>query len=339
MPLAFFLRELGVMNAIGYFHHIPFPSRDVFAVLPDSDRIVGKLRNYDVIGLQTERDVRHLTDYFNCGSEGMLAETVAASGRATRVQAIPVGIDVDGFVDAAASASLGSEMERLKGSLDGRRLVIGVDRLDYTKGLTNRFHAFEELLSTKPAYRGKVTFMQVAPVSRSEVEQYRALRRELETLAGHINGRFAEFDWMPVRYLNKTFPQHSLAGFYRVARVGLVTPLRDGMNLVAKEYVAAQDPADPGVLVLSEFAGAAAELAEGAIIVNPFDSEQIAAALDRALSMPLEERRRRHAAMMEVLRLNSISAWRDHFIAALADVAPRAERRRQRPVRADASLA
>ncbi len=230
-------------------------------------------------------------------------------------------------------------MTRLKGSLDGRRLVLGVDRLDYTKGLPNRLQAFEELLTTRPAYRGKVTFMQIAPVSRGEVEQYRALRRELETLAGHINGRFAEFDWMPVRYLNKAFPQPTLAGFYRVARVGLVTPLRDGMNLVAKEYVAAQDPADPGVLVLSEFAGAAADLGVGAIIVNPFDAEQIAGALDQALSMPLEERQRRWVAMMEVIRRNSLSAWRDRFIAALEAAARQSEPRRLRSAGADATVA
>jgi trehalose 6-phosphate synthase len=339
LPLAFFLRELGVANPVGYFHHIPFPSRDVFSVLPDSDRFIGKLRNYDIIGLQTEQDARHLTDYLNCGSEGILAETLAAAGRATRVFASPVGIDVESFLGAAASATTATEMLRLKSSLDGRQLVLGVDRLDYTKGLPNRLHAFEELLTTRPGYRGKVTFMQIAPVSRGAVEQYGSLRRELETLAGHINGRFAEFDWMPVRYLNKAFPQQTLAGFYRVARVGLVTPLRDGMNLVAKEYVAAQDPADPGVLVLSEFAGAAAELGVGAIVVNPIDSEQIASALDQALSMPQEERRQRWAAMMEAVRLNSISSWRDHFIAALEETSRHSEARRRRAARADASFA
>jgi trehalose 6-phosphate synthase len=167
-------------------------------------------------------------------------------------------------------------------------------------------------------HRSRVTLMQVAPPTRGQVAQYRALRRELEGLAGHVNGKYAEFDWVPIRYLNRTFSRNTLAGFYRLARIGLVTPLRDGMNLVAKEYVAAQDGNDPGVLVLSRFAGAAREM-EGALIVNPFDVEAMAEALHRALAMPLEERQKRWQEMMEILRRNNIGKWREDFLRALRD--------------------
>jgi trehalose 6-phosphate synthase len=194
--------------------------------------------------------------------------------------------------------------------------VIGVDRLDYSKGLTQRFNAFEELLSRWHDHRGRVTFMQVAPISRGEVARYRTLRRELEGLAGRINGKYAEFDWTPVRYLNKSFRRQTLAGFYRTARVGLVTPIRDGMNLVAMEYVAAQDGANPGVLVLSRFAGAAEELV-GAVVVNPHDIDGIAEALHNALVMSLEERRERWESMMGYLRANTVTVWRKQFLKAL----------------------
>ena len=194
--------------------------------------------------------------------------------------------------------------------------MIGVDRLDYSKGLPARFDAFRLLLTRFPEHRAKVTYMQIAPLSRDDVAQYRMLRRELESAAGRINGQFAEFDWVPVRYLNKSFPRRMLAGFYRASRIGLVTPFRDGMNLVAKEYVASQDPADPGVLVLSRFAGAAREL-KGALIVNPFDVDQVAEALDAGLHMASDERRSRWHGMMDALRANTITDWRESFLEAL----------------------
>jgi trehalose 6-phosphate synthase len=194
--------------------------------------------------------------------------------------------------------------------------VIGVDRLDYSKGLANRLEAFQELLASWPEHRSRVTLLQIAPVSRGEVAQYRALRREVEGLAGRVNGKFAEADWTPVRYLNKSFPRNVLAGYLRLARVGFVTPTRDGMNLVAKEYVAAQDPADPGVLVLSRFAGAAGELT-GALIVNPYDIDELAGALHLALTMPADQRLARWRALMEVVTRNTIKTWRESFLQAL----------------------
>ncbi len=206
--------------------------------------------------------------------------------------------------------------QRLKESLLDRRLIIGVDRLDYSKGLIQRLLAFARLLETYPKNRTQVTMLQIAPPSRSDVPEYLELRRALEETAGKINGRFAEFDWVPIRYLNKSFKQNTLTGFYRISRIGLVTPLRDGMNLVAKEYVAAQNPANPGVLILSRFAGAAHEL-EATVIVNPFDIDGVAEALQRGLEMPRDERRERWEAMMVVLRRNDITAWRRNFISTL----------------------
>jgi trehalose 6-phosphate synthase len=182
--------------------------------------------------------------------------------------------------------------------------------------LPARFAAYSHLLERYPQTRGHTVLMQIAPPSRSDVPEYREIRRELETAAGHINGRYAEFDWTPVRYLNKSFNHRILSGFYRVARIGLVTPFRDGMNLVAKEYVAAQRPEDPGVLVLSCFAGAVRELAE-AIVVNPYDLEGMAEGIWQGLEMPLEERRERWTAMMQTLRRNDINAWRERFLTVL----------------------
>jgi trehalose 6-phosphate synthase len=318
MPLGGELRRLGVRNRIGFFLHIPFPVPELLLVLPGHKRIVEDLLKYDLVGFQTERDVRSLQRYVleEAGGRVNDDQTVEAFGQRARVGAFPIGIDTEQFAAVAAEAQDGPETIRLRDSLSGRSLVIGVDRLDYSKGLAYRFRAFEELLSRWPEFRSRVTYLQVAPVSRRDVAQYRALRRELDGLAGRINGKFAEFDWTPMRYLNRTIPRDVLAGFYRSSRVGLVTSTRDGMNLVAKEYVAAQDLADPGVLVLSRFAGAAAELKD-AIIVNPFDVDEVALALKTALTMPLGERIEHWMAMMVVLRHNTLSHWRDSFLAVL----------------------
>jgi trehalose 6-phosphate synthase len=228
----------------------------------------------------------------------------------------PIGIDTAEFEALAIRGAASRETDRLKESLVGRALVMGVDRLDYSKGFPQKIDGYYDLLERWPEHRRHVTFMQVAPVSRGEVAQYRTLRHTIEAATGRLIGRFAEFDWVPFRYLNRNFNRATLAGFYRAARVGLVTPLRDGMNLVAKEYVAAQDPEDPGVLVLSSFAGAAHEL-KSALLVNPFDIDQISDALHQALTMPLGERRARHGAMLEMLRTNTIAAWRERFLSAL----------------------
>jgi trehalose 6-phosphate synthase len=316
IPLAAELRRLGFANRIGFFLHIPFPVPELLVALPGYRRLLGDLTAYDVVGLQTESDVRGLLRGYAEEMTGVaVAEgRVEAAGRHTAVAAFPIGIATDEFAILAEKAAGGAETQRLRDSLSGRSLVIGVDRLDYSKGLTNRFEAFQELLTQHPEHRAKVTFLQIAPISRGEVAQYRSLRRELESLAGRINGKYAAFDWTPVRYLNTSFRRDVLAGFYRVARVGLVTPTRDGMNLVAKEFVAAQAPDDPGVLVLSRFAGAASELG-AALIVNPYDVDELSATLHAALTMPLDERRSRWSRMMAALRANTIATWKERCLA------------------------
>jgi trehalose 6-phosphate synthase len=318
IPLASELRRLGVLNRIGFFLHIPFPVPELLLVLPGHERLVADLCEYDLVGFQTERDVLAFRRYVveEAGGRVYGDRRIEAFGCQTRVAAFPIGIDTEQFARLAEAAQDGAETIRLRDSLAGRSLVIGVDRLDYSKGLTYRLRAFEEVLTRWPELRSRVTLLQIAPVSRGEVAQYRTLRRELDGLAGRINGKFSEFDWTPVRYLNKAVPRDVLAGFFRSARVAMVTSTRDGMNLVAKEYVAAQDRYDPGVLVLSRFAGASFELGD-ALIVNPFDVDEVAAALHAALTMPLDERIARWTSMMDVLRRNTITVWREQFLDAL----------------------
>jgi trehalose 6-phosphate synthase len=243
--------------------------------------------------------------------------TLTAFGRTIRADVFPIGIDTAEFAGLAASAEAAREGERLARLLPGGEVIIGVDRLDYTKGLVERFAAFEQLLESYPDNRGRVTFLQIAPPSRSDVPEYADLKRVLEGMAGRINGRFAELDWTPIRYLNRPFSRRRLAALYRASRVGLVTPFRDGMNLVAKEYVAAQSEANPGVLVLSRFAGAAQQLTD-ALIVNPYDVSGIAHAIQRGLKMGLDERRERWRRMMTGLKKDDVDSWRRSFVEALA---------------------
>jgi trehalose 6-phosphate synthase len=319
IPLGAELRKLGINNRIGFFLHTPFPGIGVFEALPRYEMLLQALCAYDVIGFQTDTDLRSFRHCITTFADGALLEgdLLSAFGRIARASAFPIGIDTDAFVAMAAAAAGAEDTVRLKDSLAGRHLIIGVDRLDYSKGIPQRFAAFAQLLSDRPEHRSHATLMQIAPTSRGEVAQYRALRHELEGAAGRINSKFAEFDWTPIRYLTKGFRRHTLAGFYRLARIGLVTPMRDGMNLVAKEYVAAQDPADPGVLVLSKFAGAARELTS-ALVVNPLDVDEISAALHAALAMPHDERSARWNEMMSIVRKNTVQAWHEAFLAALA---------------------
>jgi trehalose 6-phosphate synthase len=226
---------------------------------------------------------------------------------------------VEQFHRYAFTAPGSREFARMQSVLRGRDQFIGVDRLDYSKGLLRRMDAFGRYLENHPKSHGKVILLQVAPVSRGDLTAYRSFRLELDREAARVNGRFARFDWTPVHYLNRALPRRTLAGLYRASRVGIVTPMRDGMNLVAMEYVAAQDPADPGVLVLSRFAGAAQYLRE-ALVVNPYDGEETAAAMHVAREMRIQERRRRHEALMRRLRAHDVASWRGGFLAALGAV-------------------
>lgn len=322
IPLAGELRKAGVENPIGFFLHVPFPNIDVLRTLPGHRLILEMLTRYDVIGFQTSSDVRSFIE--GLARVGFLEARLGydrfrACGREFTAAAFPIGIDVSGVMQMAERSVKSATVRRTQQGLVGRDLIIGVDRLDYSKGLPNRFRAVGELLANYPDTRGRLVFMQIAPPTRSGVRAYQDIREELERLTGNINGRFAEPDWAPIRYLNRGFSRNMLMGMLRVARIGLVTPLRDGMNLVAKEFVAAQDPEDPGSLILSPLAGAAEEL-DAAIIVNPYDAEGVAEAIQRGANMPLAERQERHRAMLAQLQLNDISAWTERFLAALEAV-------------------
>ena len=319
IPLAQLLRQRGIKCRLGFFLHVPMPSSDLLAALPDHNRLFEGLSSYDLIGFQTERDLERFQDYVRLFGRGEVIESgvlATAKGHRLRAGAFPISIDTARIAEQAANAVGKASVKRLADSLSGRLLAIGVDRLDYSKGLPERFRAFGRYLERHWEQLGRLTFLQIAPVSRGEVAEYQALREQLERLSGHINGEHAQPDWTPMRYVNRNFPHASLTGFYRLARIGLVTPLRDGMNLVAKEFVAAQDPKDPGVLVLSSFAGAAREL-DGALLVNPYDLDGVADAIAAAAEMPMEERRERWFSMMSRLRTHDITAWRHGYIEAL----------------------
>ncbi|MCE2483452.1 MAG: trehalose-6-phosphate synthase [Alphaproteobacteria bacterium] len=322
IPLGEELRRLGVRNRMGFFLHTPLPPRELLATLPVHEELMRCFSFFDLVGFQTETDRGHLCTYLAREADARVEEraggaVVRAFRRTFRVEAHPIGIDT-GYVERNAAATSGiREVERLQTSLAGRRLIIGVDRLDYSKGLPQRFDAFAQLLRTYPRNLNRVSLMQVAPPTRGGVAEYAETRRTLETLAGHVNGALADVDWVPIRYLNKSFSRRTLFGFLRLARVGLVTPLRDGMNLVAMEYLASQPPDDPGALVLSRFAGAAQYLPDS-LIVNPYDVEGVAKAIQAALTMPLEERRDRWRRSMQVLRSNSVEVWYERFVTRLA---------------------
>jgi trehalose 6-phosphate synthase len=289
-------------------------------VLPNHRDLVRSLCAYDLVGFQTQQDLDGFRDYLMrwARAEELGCGVWQAFGRIVRAQVFPIGIDVGTVAAQAADADGTRHMGCLRQSVGNRALLIGVDRLDYSKGLTARFRAYSHLLETHRETRGQTVLIQIAPPSRSEVPEYQEIRKTLAAVAGQINSRYGEFDWTPLRYINKSFSHPILAGFFRASRIALVTPLRDGMNLVAKEYVASQPADDPGVLILSCFAGAARELG-GAVIVNPFDIEGMAEAILLGLNMPLGERKERWAAMMKVLERNDITAWRERFVRALSE--------------------
>ena len=317
MPLAKALRERGHRNRIGFFLHIPCPPPEMLTALPHHERLIPSLCEYDLVGFQTGDDAFNFSRYLTreCGLHSHDFNFVVAD-RTIRIGAFPVGIETAAFADLAPRSMQLPFVKRVIKSLGDRALIIGVDRLDYSKGIPHRLSAFERFLQTQPEWRGKVTYLQIAPKSRTEIPEYADIGREIGSAAGRINGAYGEADWTPIRYINRAYSHSTLAGLYRAARVGLVTPLRDGMNLVAKEYVASQNPDDPGVLILSRFAGASQEC-KAALLVNPYDPDSVAAAIGQALSMPLPERRDRHNAIFRVLSHNDIQHWAGSFLAEL----------------------
>jgi trehalose 6-phosphate synthase len=321
IPLAAELRRLGFKNRIGFFLHIPWPPPDLASALPAYHQFLHGFGAYDLVGFHTPQDAENFQRCLIRDGIGSSTGTGEhqIDGHSLRIGAFPVGIDTEGFARAAANAEQNSLVRRTKASMGDRDLIIGVDRLDYSKGLKQRIEAFSCFIKSNPDFRNQVTYIQITPKSRSDVPEYQRMQREIAEQAGWTNGSLGEVDWTPVRYVNRTVGHAALAGLYRMSRIGLVTPLRDGMNLVAKEFVAAQQPENPGALILSRFAGAAHEL-DGALLVNPYDTEACAAAIARALRMPLEERRERWESMMGRLRTNTVEAWCQHFLSTLSGI-------------------
>ncbi len=279
IPFAAELRRRGVANPIGFFLHIPFPPWQTFMAVPEHKELAQALAAYDLIGLQTKADVANLLNYLSNGIHGRMVPDgrIRIFDRLASIASFPVGIDMTDFAKAKRASSLVQSRSSVS-------RIVGVDRLDYTKGLPQKFKAFGRLLDKYTRYQRQVVLTQIAPPTRETVEGYSDIRHELETLAGSINGRLGELDWVPIHYvcIYRSTPRRTLGDIYRSSRICMVTPLRDGMNLIAKEYVAAQDAADPGVLILSKFAGAAEEMTE-ALIVNPYSIEETSDAIRAAL--------------------------------------------------------
>jgi trehalose 6-phosphate synthase len=321
-PLGAELRHRGVRNRIGFFLHIPWPPRRLLATLPEAPTLVASLLAYDVLGFQSQEWLDSFADYARDEMGGTIEDDVLHwQGRSVRLLNCPIGIDAQEFVKMAATPRARLTWRQMRDSAVGREMIVGVDRLDYSKGLEERFLGYERYLTQRPDQRKEVFLLQIAPPSRGDVTTYQRIRNTLEGLAGRINGALADMDWVPIRYVNQAYPRDVLAGVYRASRIGLVTPLRDGMNLVAKEYVAAQNPEDPGVLILSRFTGAAEQMGE-ALLVNPHSAEEVADAIHAALSMPREERIRRWRALMDGVEAQNVMWWCDRFTAALAQAVP-----------------
>ena len=318
LALPSILRARGGGAPIGFFLHIPFPGHDLLMKVPEAAALVRDLLACDLIGFQTENDARNFTEAAVrlAGAERAGPHLLMVEGRKVRLGAFPVEIEPREFASLAEDAWFASPAERLRRSLSQQLLVLGVDRLDPTKGLPQRFAGFRRLLERNADWQRRVTLLQIAAASRTDVAAYQDLRDEIESEAGNINSAYAEPDWTPLRLIARAVPRNTVAGYMRQARVGLVTPLRDGMNLVAKEYIAAQDKQDPGVLILSRFAGAAEQLSS-ALLVNPYDADEMADAIDQALRMSLAERQSRWNEAWDVIKDTSALGWGRSFVAAL----------------------
>lgn len=322
--LADALRREGWKGPIGFFLHIPFPPPEIFRTIPQHKEIARALCAADLVGVQTSRDAANLIRYLT--EEGATHRgdgAIEHCQERTRISNYPIGIDAESFRARRTSPQARAAAAMINRFLGGRAFVIGVDRMDYSKGLPQRFDAVGKLFDLFEDMRGEVSVTQITPPSRRTVEEYINLRKELDGLSGRINGDYGDLDWLPLRYLVRSYTRDQLAGLFSIARAALVTPLRDGMNLIAKEYVMAQDEDDPGVLILSEFAGAAEQLS-GAVLVNPHDVGAVAGALHGALKMPKGERRERWRAMREVVETYDIAWWRERFLGDL-DAAARVD--------------
>ena len=330
IPFGLELRRLGWKGRIGFFLHTPFPSVEVFGVLPAAEELLLGLASYDLIGVHTARYAHNLLDALSTELDGSVdGQSYRGPERTTAVGVYPIGTDPTNFErwsrdmrQEQADNFLQRLLVRRAPTPERPQIILGVDRLDYTKGIPQRLLTLEHLLERRPSLRGKVTLVQISAPSRTRVPEYIQERERVDQLVGRINGRFSEADWAPVHYLYRSYTQPELARFYHEADVCLVTPLRDGMNLVAMEFVASQGP-EPGVLVLSRFCGAAETMPE-AVSVNPYDVEATAEALYGALRMPLTERRRRWETLIEGVRSRTAVSWSEGFLDRLAATDPAA---------------
>lgn len=324
IPLGDRLRARGAKNRIGFFLHIPWPPTRLLTSLPFHERLVTTLLAYDLLGFQTEEWLSsfvHYCEHELGASVDHESGRIEYDGRTTIARAYPIGIDWEHFQEQGDSDEAREAEERFLASMRSRTGMIGVDRLDYSKGLPERIDGIGRFFDQHPKRTRDLVFIQIAPPSREDVDSYQQIRSELEQKTGQINGERSEVDLVPIRYVNRGYSHAELFGFFRAAKIGLVTPLRDGMNLVAKEYVAAQDPNDPGVLILSEFAGAAHQLGcdgKGAVLVNPHSPDDLNRAIALALDMPLKERKSRYETMIGTVRDDNVRSWTSQFCDDLA---------------------
>jgi trehalose 6-phosphate synthase len=318
IPLGRELRRRGIVSRIGFFLHIPWPAPEVLTTLPRHRQLVEAMFDYDLVGFQTDEWLRAFEGYVLAEAGGRRGPhgRLDAFGQKVLARAFPIGLDLDHFLELSNTEAAARSYDRMAAHSVFRSLMVGVERLDYTKGLEERLVGFEQFLTNNPEMADKVLYLQIAPISRGAVDAYQQLRSRMWSLAGRINAAWGAIDFAPVLCVNRNYSRAELAGIYRASRVGLVTPLRDGMNLVAKEYVAAQNPDDPGVLILSRFAGAARQMRQ-ALIVNPYSREELADAMNRALNMERSERRERWRALMHGLRDSDVKIWRGSFVEAL----------------------
>ncbi len=323
IPLAQCLRSKGKKNRIGFFLHVPWAPHQLMTSLPFHRRLVELMFDYDLIGFQAEEWRQNFLDYLRHEIEIEVSQdgSFEVAGRHIATGVFPIGVDVEEIEELASRTAAVEAEATLKRVAYQRKTIIGVDRLDYSKGIPERFHGYQHYLEADPDEARKSFLLQVAPLSRNDVSSYANIRAQLDELSGRINGAFSHVDWMPIHYVNRSYARESLMGLYRAADVALVTPLRDGMNLVAKEFVAAQNPEDPGVLILSRLAGAAEQM-EDALLVNPHSKEEISEAIRRALYMPLDERTERWKNLYFGLKDYDIHRWQQEFLNALTNMGP-----------------
>ena len=316
-----YLADLGVKRKTAFFIHIPFPPWDIFMRLPWRKEIIAGLLNYDLIGFQTERDrwnfVRCVRRLFPSAivSGPQRYQLIEHDEKISRVAAFPISIDFEGFNQLASSKEVADEAWYIHERLPERKLILGVDRLDYTKGILERLKAFEILLEKYSDLRDKINFIQVVVPSRIDVREYQEMKCTIDEMVGRINGRFTYHNWVPIHYIYRNLPRRELIAYYRTSEIALITPLKDGMNLIAKEYCASSVETD-GVLILSEFAGAAQQLGKSSLLVNPFDVEDVADKIYMAYHMHEGERKSRMRRLRAEVRRNNIFRWLEQFLSA-----------------------